>query len=295
MTAPAARTVVACGSGELAMFRYGDAGGRPLLAIHGVTSSHLAWQFLADALVPKGYTIYAPDLRGRGDSNRVGGPYGMSTHAADMAALLDAVGVQRTDVIGHSMGGFVAAAFFHAYPHRVQQLVLLDGGVPLAMPPGMTVEQLMPIILGPALQRLSMTFASLAEYRAFTQQNPAWNRGWNDALDRYLEHDLCGPAGAQSPSTAIEAVTRDSEDLWGGNVVETALLELDRDVLFLRAERGLQNDAPLYPLAHIEAAVRMYPRLRLHTVPDTNHYDILMSTYGAQLCAAAIVEQEHTA
>lgn len=290
MSIPEARIAITRGAGELAMFRYGAAGGKPLLAIHGVTSSHLAWQFLADVLVPRGFTVWAPDLRGRGDSNAVGGPYGMAVHADDLVALLDAAGIERADVVGHSMGGFVAVALQHLHPARVGRLMLLDGGLPLALPPGMLVDEVMPLILGPALARLAMTFASLDAYREFWLRNPSFGqRGWNADLDRYLAHDLRGVPGSLRPATTADAVTEDSADLWGGNVVEQGLRALEQDVVMLRAERGLQNeDVPLYPQAVLAGHANRFPRVHVQTIPDTNHYDLVMSAEGAALCANAL-------
>ena len=57
----------------------------------------------------------------------------------------------------------------------------------------------------------------------------------------------------------------------------------------LRAVRGLQNEAkPLYPEAAINAALANYPKIRLVTVPDVNHYDILLEQGGADQCAEII-------
>lgn len=284
---PTSRVAVPCGAGELALYRFGSADGRPLLAIHGVTSSHLAWQHLADELVGRGFTIWAPDLRGRGDSNAAGAPYGMRTHAGDLDRLLEAAGLGEVDVVGHSMGGFVAVALRHLHPERVARLMLLDGGVPLALPPGFTVEQVMPLILGPALARLAMTFESLAQYRTFWQQNPAFaQRGWGEELDRYIAYDLRGEGSLLHPSTDPAAVSEDSADLWGDNLVSAALEALSVDVPLLRAERGLQNEpGGLYPDAVLPAIASAYPRIRVTTVPDTNHYDLVMSAEGAAACA----------
>ena len=288
MSTPQARIMVPRGNGELAVFRFGPEDGKPVLAIHGVTSSHLAWQWFADAMPD--FTIYAVDLRGRGDSRDVGGPYGMGVHADDMDAVLEHLQIEKATVIGHSMGGFVALAMLHRHPHRFERLVLVDGGPPLALPPGMTVSQVMPVILGPTLQRLSMEFESVDAYREFWQRNPSFTqRGWNSGLDRYIEHDLQGEPRHLRPATDPEAVARDSEDLWGGNECEAALHMAVSEVLMLRAPRGLQNDVPgLYPEARIAELEAAFPQLRIVTIPDTNHYDLVLSAEGAKLCAAEI-------
>ena len=272
-------------------FRYGDTGGTPVLALHGVTSSHLAWQFLAARLINQGFTVYAPDLRGRGDSNTVGNPYGMKVHADDMAAVLDDAGIPSAHIIGHSMGAFVAVAFLHLHGERANETTLIDGGVPLALPPGMTVEQVLPLVLGPALARLSMQFESLDAYVDYWKPHPAFaQRGWNDALQAYVAHDLHGDAPHMHPSTTADAVTRDSEDLWTGDFIASALKALTRPITLLRAERGLQNEeVPLYPSVVLPYVSTTFPMVNVVTIEDTNHYDIVMSDFGADAIVSHIL------
>src|ERR1700709_1346903 len=69
-----------------------------ILAIHGGTASHRCWVSLADRLA--GCRFVAPDLRGRGRSNELPGPYGMRQHAADVAAVLDFLQIPSTLVVG---------------------------------------------------------------------------------------------------------------------------------------------------------------------------------------------------
>lgn len=282
MSLPTERIAIPRGEGELVCYRYGEAGGRPLLAIHGVTSSHRAFQFLADEWVARGHTVYAPDLRGRGQSNAIGAPYGMETHAGDMIALLDHLGLNRVDVAGHSMGAFVTLALLGLHPDRVDRVMLLDGGPELGLPPGMTKEQVMPLVLGPALQRLSMTFESVDAYREFWKVHPAFVGRWTEEMTHYVDYDLQGQSPALHPRTAPDAVARDTEDIWGGGVASATLAALDRDVIMVRAERGLQDEpVPLYPEPYINALLAKYPRVTLVTVPGTNHYDLVIGEHGA--------------
>jgi len=164
--------------GDLAVFRYGNGTGDPVLLIHGVTSSNRAFQLFADSLIARGKAPFAVDLRGRGDSNSLPGPFGMATHAKDMAAVIDHFGWKNPDVIGHSMGAFVAAALVGLYPDKVGDVVFADGGVPLPMPPGMTVEQIMPFVLGPAMARLAVTFENKDAYRKYLKPQTAFVKGW---------------------------------------------------------------------------------------------------------------------
>lgn len=286
---PQATISVPVRGGDLAVFRYGPEDGRPILLIHGVTSSNRAWQFFAADLVPRGFTLYAVDLRGRGDSNALPGPFGMSVHAQDVLAVVDYLGFDKVDVVGHSMGAFVAIALLATAPSRVSRTVLVDGGIPLPLPEGFTVAQVLPYILGPALARLSMTFESPQAYREYWKVHPAFAKGWNAALDEYVDFDLRGIAPSMSASSNAKAVEEDSEDLFNSVLISNTLENLEEDVLMLRAVRGLQNEeTPLYPEVILNAALTKYPRIKVVTVPDTNHYDILLSQKGAAECANLI-------
>ncbi|MGI5127696.1 alpha/beta fold hydrolase [Pseudonocardia sp. CA-107938] len=100
---------------------FGD--GRPVLALHGVTGHAERWKVLADA-VP-GVRWNAVDLRGHGYSPWTP-PWSIEQHVADALAVLDALGLERVPVIGHSYGGAIALHLAWAAPHRVDRLVLLD-------------------------------------------------------------------------------------------------------------------------------------------------------------------------
>lgn len=272
--------------GELSVSRYGDGSGIAILAIHGITSSNRAWQSLASAMVPNGYTIYAVDLRGRGRSNQLPGPFGMEEHARDMVKVIDFLKLDRVAVIGHSMGGFVAIALLGIAPEKVSRTILVDGGIPLALPPGFTVEMIMPLVLGPALARLQMEFASKEAYRDYWKPQAAFIKGWSTAHDEYSDYDLVGESPKFKPATNPKAVEEDSRDLFEQDLIEKTLSNLKEEVLMLRAVRGLQNEEnPLYPEAVLQLVLPNYPKIRVVTVEDTNHYDILLDQTGADKCA----------
>ena len=85
------------------------------------------------------------------------------------------------------------------------------------------------------------------------------------------------------------AIVEDSNFLFKNDFVDRTLSGLRQEVLMLRAERGLQNEAiPLYPLEVLNAVLARYPKVKLVTVSDTNHYDILLEQGGADKCAELI-------
>ncbi len=68
------------------------------------------------------------------------GRAGLDAHARDLIAVLDALGVERAVVVGHSMGAFVALVLGDLYPERVSRVVLVDGGLPLDLPAGLSTD-----------------------------------------------------------------------------------------------------------------------------------------------------------
>ena len=285
MSMPTEKFLIPVAGGDLAVFRYGDGQGEPVLLIHGVTSSNRAFQLFADDLIARGKAPYAVDLRGRGDSNTLPGPFGMAQHAKDMVEVINHFKWNKPDVIGHSMGGFVVAALVGLYPDQVGRVVFADGGIPLPMPPGMTVDQIMPLVLGPALARLSMTFESNDAYRDYWKPHPSFTRGWSKELDEYVDYDLRGG----KPATTAQAVAEDSEDLFGNDYVEKGLKNLKNETLFIRAPRGLQNEeGGLYPLPVLDLVAPQYPKLKIISLDDVNHYDMFLHPFGSSQIAQII-------
>lgn len=274
--------------GDLRVGRWGD-GGTVVLAIHGVTANHLSWALVADQLGDD-VTVYAPDLRGRGRSGALPGPFGMAQHADDLVAVLDHLGVDRAVVAGHSMGAFVATVTAVRHPDRVERLVLVDGGVAIPAPEGVDVDTIIAAALGPARARLEMTFPTREAYHSFWQAHPAvGGDSWNDALAAYVDYDLVGEAPELRSSVSLAAVQGDSEDMLGTPDASEAIGKVPCEAVLLLAPRGLLNGDPLYPPELIESLRGEWPNVvDISTVPDVNHYTISLSPHGAAAIAAAI-------
>lgn len=97
--------------------------GRPLLTLHGITMDATAEQREISALAPA-HRVVAPDLRGHGRSTRPA-KYTMADHVHDLVALLDALRIEQIDLLGASMGSYIAQALAIAVPHRIGKLVLV--------------------------------------------------------------------------------------------------------------------------------------------------------------------------
>src|SRR4051812_42817297 len=98
--------------------------GPAILFIHGYPLNRSMWRDQVNAL--EGFRRIAPDLRGMGQSDAPDLGYGMAIYAADLAALLDALGIDEVILCGHSMGGYIAFEFLRAWRSRVRGLILID-------------------------------------------------------------------------------------------------------------------------------------------------------------------------
>ena len=102
----------------------GDPAGRPVILIHGITDSWFSFSRVLPG-ISKAHRVYALDLRGHGDSDRPAEGYSPRDMAGDVVAFMDALGIRRATLVGHSMGSFVAQQAALAVPERVAGLVLI--------------------------------------------------------------------------------------------------------------------------------------------------------------------------
>lgn len=104
------------------------AGGRPLLLVHGFTGGRSDFADHLDAFAEQGWWAVAPDLRGHGGSFQPPeeSAYHLDAFAADVWAVVDALGWSRLVLLGHSMGGMIAQVAALARPDALDGLVLMD-------------------------------------------------------------------------------------------------------------------------------------------------------------------------
>ena len=122
-----ARTV-ASPEGANIFVRSGGAGPVVVL-LHGYAETSDSWAPLAAELV-KNNTVVVPDLRGIGRSSRPAGGYDKKTQAADIRAVVTALGYDRASVVSHDIGIMVAYAYAARYPDKVERLVVMDAPIP---------------------------------------------------------------------------------------------------------------------------------------------------------------------
>lgn len=171
--APRRSTVAAAGI-AFAIAQWGDARARPVLLLHGVTSSGETWWRTGPALAAAGWHVVAPDLPGHGQTGSWTGRHRFVETATDVAALARACGIARADggpedpktglaVVGHSWGSIVAA-WLPAAGLRAARLVLLD-------PPAKTSAELRALVSESEQLPYPTLEAAAAAVRA---ANPEW-------------------------------------------------------------------------------------------------------------------------
>ena len=275
--------------GQLHYALWGEAG--PLvLAAHGLTANHVSFYPLAREMAGR-FRLIAPDHRGRGRSRDIRGPWGMREHARDVMALLDALGIDNVDLmLGHSMGGFIAAVAGAMAPERIPRILMVDGGLPLveALPKGMSLEQLLNAIIGPSMERLEMSFDSRAAYRDYWRDHPALKEDWSADIEAYLDYDLVGKSPPLYPATRREAIFGDVETQLVGDTIPAALRALQMPVRLLRAEGGIMDATPLYSDAIVDRWAPQIADFRCIDIPGVNHFTILQSPRGSRAVVAQI-------
>ena len=113
--------------------------GTPVLLLHGLASTRRFWDLVVPDLA--GLPVVALDQRGHGDSARPDGPYDAATVARDALTALDAVGLSRVVVVGHSWGASTALRLAATAPERVLAVVAIDGGLGSPRDAGTSREQ----------------------------------------------------------------------------------------------------------------------------------------------------------
>jgi lipase len=105
--------------------------------VHGITASHLAWSVIAEAMPH--VRLIAPDLRAAAGAPGCPGPTEWPG-TRDHQAVIEALELPRAILLGYSMGAFGAVVAASRYPDRFSEVFLIDAGLPLAIPEGLSIR-----------------------------------------------------------------------------------------------------------------------------------------------------------
>ena len=269
--------------------------GMPLVGIHALTTTYKTFVGIGERLAGR-RPLFAPDLRGRGDSDKPETGYGMAAHAADVAAAMRALSIGPSVVVGHSMGAYVATALAADHPDLVAGLVLLDGGHPPVLPPRLDSDELLDQILGPVVGRLRQSFPSREAYLDSWRRLPTFadlsgHCAWGPWVEEYLAYDLGGVNGSLRPKAKEAGVRADFADMGNRIEVERRLARVKVPIMAIRAECGLAPDQPgVLSQDAMERIRACAPGVVEHTLADTTHYTIALADPGASTVANLLVE-----
>jgi pimeloyl-ACP methyl ester carboxylesterase len=230
---------------ELEVAESGEENGEPVLFLHGFPDSWFSYSLVMEQL-PAGIRAIAPSQRGFGDSERPACCYRTTDLAADAVALLDALGIARATVVGHSMGSFVAQRIAIDHPERVKHLVLIGSGSTPRTPPVLEFNAVVQTLSDPIAPEFVRDFqvstVTVPVPPAFMdaivkESEKLTAHVWRAALGELVSPDVKYEAGRIRAPTLI---------LWG-----------DKDGLFDRAEQ--------------DALLRTIPDARLITYSGFGH------------------------
>ena len=252
-----ARDVTLSDGVRLRLVESGNPSAPPVLLVHGFGASAYQWRCLMTPLAASGWHVLAPDLPGHGFSQLAleNGEYTRAAYARRMWLLLDALGISRVPVIGHSMGGAVAAEMAWQQPARVERLALLSPAGFGRVPGRAGLLRRVPDALAP----LARPFASRA-------------------AARLVLGDVYGPDGHWS--------TRDEEELiapYAQRDIYRALLRVIKEFDFRLHRQAALATLPAGTLVvfgthdhvvrpvDVETRVRAIPEGRLVLLPRIGH------------------------
>jgi lipase len=277
------------GDGVELAFGYWPGRSAPVVGIHGLTASYLTFVGIAERLAGR-RSLLAFDLRGRGDSEKPDGPYGMAQHARDVAAAMRTLGLGPSIVVGHSMGAFVATALAVEAPELVAGLIMIDGGYVPDLPVGSDPEQALDKLLEQRITQLRQNYPSRESYREFWRSQPHFpSTDWGPWVETFLEYELGGEPPRLQPKASEGAVRSDLAE--GARKAEIAarLSAVRVPTLLVRAEDGFApGQPPLFPASVVKQIMDCLPEIEEHFIPGTTHYTITLGDRGASRIADLI-------
>jgi len=181
--------------------------GTPVLLLHGLASTRHIWDLVVPGLA--GLPVLALDQRGHGDSDRPDGPYDGATVVADALTALDAVGLSRVVVAGHSWGAWTALRLAAAAPSRVLAVVCVDGGTVRMRDLATTREQVRELLTPP---RTALPVEQLRQLLRAGPLAPWWSAAVEAAVLPVFGVDGAGLARARLPFEAHMKIVDDLID-----------------------------------------------------------------------------------
>jgi 4,5:9,10-diseco-3-hydroxy-5,9,17-trioxoandrosta-1(10),2-diene-4-oate hydrolase len=235
--------------------------GSALILIHGILRFAEDWTHNLEALAQT-HRVYAIDLIGYGCTDKPDIEYRLDDFVAFVRGFMDAVGIERATLIGHSLGGGVAINVAHRYPERVERLVLVAGAGF-----GQKVHLFFRLASLPVLPRLWAHPTRLIMRQAFRQVVYDGDLITDDMVDLAYERFYLPGARAALLKTIRNGVTLPGIRREILTLVQEALPSITMPTLIIW---GRQD--PVLPVAHADIAIERLPNARLHLLDECGHF-----------------------
>jgi pimeloyl-ACP methyl ester carboxylesterase len=226
----------------------GGAGGPPILLVHGWPQHWYAWRKLIPELARE-YRVIAPDLRGLGWSDAPPDGYDKQTLADDLLNLLDALGLDRVQYVGHDWGGYAGYLLALRAPERIERLALLGIVTPGGTKPDLRRLPWVPVLMSyqfilatPVVGPLALTATSQLLRTIFK----VWPRKALEDVETYIER-LREPARAHASSLYYRTFLTKELLLGSGGEPEMPVLRLMGEDDFIRKLAGDEPGTRLIP------------------------------------------------
>ncbi|MEO7086620.1 MAG: alpha/beta hydrolase [Gemmatimonadaceae bacterium] len=256
-------------------------GAPPLVLLHGLSANATCFGgMIATGLSPE-FRVVAPDLRGRGKTDKPATGYSMADHARDVLGLMDALGLHRVMLVGHSFGAYVAIYMAATYPERVEKLIVIDAAITLSPRVGE--------LLKPSLDRLSRISPSADEYVEEARMAPHLLGFWDSYIEDYFRAEILENAdGSAQSATSASAIAQALQQLPGEPWAEL-VASVKQPTLLLNAvgAYGPPGTPALVEPEYARATADAFQNCTYIVVPG-NHMTLLFGD------AAAVVSREIT-
>lgn len=265
----------------LSVRRWGDP--RPdapvVVALHGLTSTAAVWADLAARLDP--IPVVAPDLPGRGGSVGSSAAPGLPGLATEVIRMIDALGLRRVIVVGHSMGAFLTPLVVDRLAARASGAVLLDGGVPPE--PSLLLNPLVVrALFRVQLRRLTRVWTDVDRFTAAAEGDAAAHRpDLHPAFRAWSEAVLERHGGGWRPRLDRRRIVADGVDSLTRRPHLDALERSAAPVHLIAAAHGADDTKSAFLSDDaIAAGRRIVPRLSWQRI-EANHATMLFDNAAA--------------
>lgn len=235
-----------------------------IVLLHGLSANANEFGGLLDEGLADGHRVIAPDLRGRGRTEKPDIGYSMGEHAADVIALLDELGLDKVVMGGHSFGALLSIYLAAKYPERISRVVVIDAAIVFHP----NTEEM----LKPSLARLARILPSADAYIEEVKKHPHVAGAWDSAIEGYyraeLQHNADGTAQSLTSANAVAQALRGV----GAENWEELVASVPHPVLLLNSGEayGPPGAPPLVPPEHAQTTARAFRNCKYVQVPG-NH------------------------